>query len=61
MPKAALAACKRCIHAVGDPTRDGYAEELTATRTLYDHPESRTRVSEFLIKNAARHQTEEMP
>jgi enoyl-CoA hydratase len=47
-PRAALAASKRCIAAAGDPARDGYAEELTATRRLYDHPETRRRVSEFL-------------
>jgi enoyl-CoA hydratase len=51
-PRAALAANKLCIAAAGDPARDGYAEELAATRRLYDHPETRRRVSEFLNRNA---------
>ena len=54
MPKAALAANKQCIHAEGDPTRDGFAEEIAATRCLYDHPETRVKVSEFLNKSATR-------
>jgi enoyl-CoA hydratase/carnithine racemase len=54
MPKAALAANKHCIHAEGDPTRDGFAEEISATRHLYDHPETREKVSEFLNKSATR-------
>ncbi len=53
MPKAALAANKRCIAAATDPERDGYADEITETRTLYDHPETRRRVSDFLAKRAA--------
>lgn len=60
MPRAALIACKRCIAAEGDPRRDGFAEELAATRNLYDHPETRHRVSEFLSKSAARHDTKEI-
>jgi enoyl-CoA hydratase len=51
-PRAALAANKRCIAAAGDPARDGYAEELAATRTLYHDPETRRRVSEFLNRSA---------
>ncbi len=47
-PRAALTANKRCIAAADDPARDGYAEELTETRRLYGHPETRRRVSEFL-------------
>jgi enoyl-CoA hydratase len=50
MPKAALAASKHCIHAEGDPSRDGFAEEITATRSLYDNPETVAKVSEFLNK-----------
>ncbi len=52
MPRAALAAGKRCIAAAGDPSRDGFAEELAGTRLLYGHPETRRRVSEFLNKGA---------
>src|SRR5574341_2263063 len=48
IPKAALVASKRCIAAAGDPACDGFAEELAGTRRLYDHPETRRRVSEFL-------------
>jgi hypothetical protein len=39
--QAALAANKRCIAAATDPERDGYADEISETRTLYDHPETR--------------------
>jgi len=51
LPRAALVAAKRCIAAQGDPSRDGYAEELAATRRLYDHPESRNKVIEFLNRS----------
>jgi enoyl-CoA hydratase len=49
-PRAALAANKRCIAAAGGPGRDGYAEEIAGSRRLYDHPETRRRVSEFLSR-----------
>ncbi|HRH88249.1 MAG TPA: enoyl-CoA hydratase/isomerase family protein [Rubrivivax sp.] len=52
MPKAALAANKRCIAAATDPDRDGYADELTETRRLYDHPDTRAKVSDFLARRA---------
>jgi len=52
MPKAALAANKRCIAAATDPARDGYADEIAETRTLYDHPDTRAKVSDFLAKRA---------
>ena len=52
MPKAALAANKRCIAAATDPERDGYADEIAETRTLYDHPDTRAKVSDFLAKRA---------
>lgn len=51
MPKAALAAAKSCIAAQGAPARDGYAEEISGTRLLYNNPESRRKVSEFLDRN----------
>ena len=51
-PKAALAACKRCIAAASDPGRDGYADELRETRLLYDHPETRRKVADFLARRA---------
>ncbi len=54
MPKAALAANKRCIAAQSDPARDGYADEIAETRWLYDHPETRLKVSKFLARGAAR-------
>ena len=59
LPKAALAAAKRCIAAQADPARDGFAEELAATRQLYDHPETRRRISEFLNRTARAHRTKE--
>jgi enoyl-CoA hydratase len=49
-PRAALAASKRCIAVADGPGRAGYAEELASTRRLYDHPETRRRVSEFLSR-----------
>ncbi len=49
-PRAALAANKRCIAAAQDAQRDGYAEELIETRALYEHPESRRKVSNFLAR-----------
>jgi enoyl-CoA hydratase len=54
MPKAALVMSKRCIHAEADPSRDGFAEEITATRSLYDHRETVAKVSEFLNKRHAK-------
>jgi enoyl-CoA hydratase/carnithine racemase len=53
-PRPALAASKHCMAAAGDPHRDGYAEELAATRKLYQHPETRRRVSEFLERTHRR-------
>ena len=48
MPREALALAKQCIAAQGDAGRDGFAEELEATRRLLDNPETRKRVAEFL-------------
>jgi enoyl-CoA hydratase len=49
LPRAAVAAAKACIAAVSDPGRDGYEEELAATRRLLLHePETRSRVEAFL-------------
>jgi enoyl-CoA hydratase/carnithine racemase len=53
-PRAALAANKRCIAAQADPERDGFAEEIAETRILYDHPETRLKVTEFLARSASR-------
>lgn len=53
MPRAAVAAAKSCMSAQADPGRDGYEEELQATRALLGHePETRARVEAFL---AGRH------
>ncbi|HRP28543.1 MAG TPA: enoyl-CoA hydratase/isomerase family protein [Burkholderiaceae bacterium] len=54
MPKAALAANKRCIAAATDCARDGYAEEIAETRLLYDHPDTRRRVTAFLDRDSTR-------
>ena len=51
-PRAALAANKRCMAAVDRLGREGYAEEVVNSRRLYDDPETRRRVSEFLIRKA---------
>lgn len=61
IPKTALIANKRCIAAEGDPERDGFAEEIGATLALYEHPETRRRVSEFLRKSLSRPDTKEIP
>ena len=53
LPRAALAACKSCITAQGDPARNGFAEEISGTRALYEHPETRRLVSEFLDRSKA--------
>jgi len=54
LPRAALAAAKSCIIAQGRTDRDGYAEEIAATRMLYAHPETRRLVEEFLDRSASR-------
>jgi enoyl-CoA hydratase len=52
LPGAALAQCKACIAAAEDPARDGFAEELAASRSLYRNPETRARVDAFLARTA---------
>ncbi|HUN69744.1 MAG TPA: enoyl-CoA hydratase-related protein, partial [Burkholderiales bacterium] len=47
-PREALAACKSCIAAAGDPARDGYAEELASSRHLYASETTRSLVAGFL-------------
>jgi enoyl-CoA hydratase/carnithine racemase len=59
LPKAAVAEAKRCIAAQGDRTRDGFAEELAASRRLYHHPETRRRVFEFLNRRTTQSQSKE--
>ncbi|MDE2358155.1 MAG: enoyl-CoA hydratase/isomerase family protein [Betaproteobacteria bacterium] len=59
MPKAALTAAKRCIADEGEPSRDGYAAELVATRILYDHPETRRRVAAFLDRSTTQPRAKE--
>jgi enoyl-CoA hydratase/carnithine racemase len=60
-PIAALTANKRCIAAAGDATRDGFAEEIAETRKLYEHPETRRKVSAFLARRATRPNRKEIP
>ena len=52
LPARALAACKSCITAAGDPARDGFAEEIDASRRLYRDPATRERVQAFLARSA---------
>ena len=59
LPRAALAAAKQCIAAQGEPGRDGFAEELAATRRLYQHPETRLKVSEVLNRNTMQSHSKE--
>jgi enoyl-CoA hydratase/carnithine racemase len=51
LPGSALAACKACISAAGDPGRDGFAEELAASRRLYGEAQTRERVQAFLARS----------
>lgn len=48
LPRGALAANKHCIGAAGSPARDGFAEEIAATRALYGSADTRERVARFL-------------
>lgn len=49
LPRAAVAAAKACIDAYDDPNRNGYEDELSATRDLLLHePETKSRVEAFL-------------
>ena len=48
LPRAALAANKHCIGAAAAPTRDGFADEIAATRALYESAQTRERVARFL-------------
>jgi len=52
IPRAALAANKRCIALAGEPGEAGFAEELAGTRRLYGDLETRRRVAAFLDKSA---------
>jgi enoyl-CoA hydratase len=62
IPRAALAAAKRCIGAAVDDSTDiGFAAEITATRALYDEPETRRRVSQFLGKTQHEASAKELP
>ena len=53
MSRAALAAAKSCIAAQGHATHDGYAEEITQTRSLYYNADTRQKISEFLNRSAS--------
>lgn len=44
----AIREAKSLIAAAGDPSRDGYAEEREADRILFDTPEARARIGQFL-------------
>jgi len=48
LPRMALGAAKQCIAAALDPARDGFAEEITHTRWLYQQATTRERVAAFL-------------
>lgn len=50
IPRSAIVANKRCIAAAADARLEGFEREVSLTRLLYDHPETRRRVSEFLAK-----------
>lgn len=50
MPRSALGAGKRCIAAAHDAAGEGFAAEVEATRELYNEPDTRRKISEFLTK-----------
>jgi enoyl-CoA hydratase/carnithine racemase len=52
LPAGALVACKACIAAASDPHRDGFAEEIAASRRLYGEVPTRERVQAFLARSA---------
>ena len=48
LPRQALAAAKQCIAAAAADAQHGFAEEIAATGALYQNPDTRRRVAEFL-------------
>ena len=48
LPRAAVAAAKRCIAVAGESGRGGFSDELEATYGLQNDPETRQRISAFL-------------
>ena len=50
MPRQATGAAKQCIAAALDCQRDGFAEELAHTRSLYQHPATQALVAAFLAR-----------
>jgi enoyl-CoA hydratase len=52
-PRATVAHIKKCLASADDRGFDGYENEITGTRQLYDNPETRRRVADFLNKTAA--------
>jgi enoyl-CoA hydratase len=61
LPRPALAAAKRCITAEGHRSRDGFAEEFAGTRALYNDPETRRRVTDFLNRSKSETRIKETP
>ncbi len=53
VPRAALAEIKVCLAHADPHDPAGYEQEIIGTRRLYDDPEARRRVAEFLSKSAA--------
>ena len=52
-PRAAVAQIKKCLGSADERSRNGYENEIIGTRRLYDSPETRRRVADFLNKSAA--------
>jgi enoyl-CoA hydratase len=52
LPREALGAAKECIAAALDQRRDGFAEEVSHTRHLYQQSSTRERVAAFLARSA---------
>jgi enoyl-CoA hydratase len=53
IPRATVTQIKKCLGSADDRSHDGYENEITGTRRLYDNPETRRRVADFLNKTAA--------
>lgn len=52
-PRTAVTLNKSCIALAAPSSKAGYEQELAGTRRLYDDPESRGRVAQFITKSKA--------
>ena len=52
-PRATVAQIKKCLGSADNRDLEGYENEINGTRQLYNNPETRRRVADFLNKTAA--------